>query len=264
MTTYSTTATPPVRRPEFQPRHPWDSWFFPAMVAIFWVGVVMGFGSDVLTRAKAGPLSFPPIIHVHAAAFMGWMVFLSVQVALIRNGRPDLHRKLGVAGLGLVVLMLILGPAAALTSQVARFGKPGGDPAFLAIQLGSLINFVGLVAAAVVNRANSPLHKRLILLATLTIVDAGFARWVGPSWGPLLGPLLQSSFWTNYLIDYGVTAPLMLGVGAYDLVTRGRLLPGYVIGLVWAMGWQLVIIAAYLNPGWGALTKAFIGGMAGH
>jgi hypothetical protein len=47
-------------------------------------------------------------------------------------------------------------------------------------------------------------------------------------------------------------------------VTRGRLLPGYVVGLVWAMAWHVAIITAYVNPAWAALTKGFIGWMAGH
>jgi hypothetical protein len=262
MTAYSTTGTPLPRRPKFLFRHPWDAWFFPALVAMFWVGIIMGFGSDVLRRAQAGPLSFPMVIHVHAVAYTGWLVLLTTQLTLIRKGRADLHRKLGLSSLVLFVAMLVLGPMAAFTTQVARFGGPNEDTAFLAIQLGGLVSFTGLIVAAFLARNNSPLHKRLILLGTLAIVDAGFARWVGPYWGPFLGPLLRSPFWTDYLINYGSTVALMLAIGGYDLITRGRVLVGYVLGLGWAMSWHLLIVTAYFNPGWGAFTHGLIGAMA--
>ena len=263
MTAVLSNDMPSAPGPGFKPRHAWDRWFFPVLIAVFWLGIVMGFGGDMMHRAQLGQLSFPLIIHVHAVAYVGWMVLLTTQLTLIRRGKTALHRRLGLASLGLVAVMLILGPMAAFTTQVARFGQPGSDPAFLAIQLGGLVSFTGLIVAAILNRANSPLHKRLVLLATLTLVDAGFARWVGPIWGPVLGPALHSPFWTSYLIYYGVTAGLMLVIGLYDLVTRGRLLPGYLMGLAWAYGWHFAIVTAYLNPTWIAFTKAWVAGMAG-
>jgi hypothetical protein len=264
MTAFAVSDTPPADRPGFKPKHAWDAWFFPVMVAIFWVGIIMGFGSDVLRRAQAGPLSFPLIIHVHAVAYMGWMVLLSAQIFLIRKGRADLHRKLGLSSLALFVLMLILGPMATFATQVSRLGTPQEDTAFLAIQLGSLVSFTGLIVAAFLARNTSALHKRLILLGTLTIVDAGFARWVGPYWGPFFGPLLQSPFWTNYLVFYGPTLALMLAIGVFDLMTRGRLLMGYVLGLAWAVAWHVTIMLAYLSPGWAAYTKSLISSVAGN
>lgn len=264
MTTFAASETPPAAGPNFKPRHPWDAWFFPLNLAIYWVGLVMGFGGDMMHRAKLGQLSFPLIVHVHAAVYVAWMVLLTAQVALIRKGRPDLHRKLGVASLGFVPVMLLVGPMAAFTTQTARFGTPDSDPAFLAIQLGGLVSFAILIVAALLNRKDAALHKRLILLSTLTIVDAGFARWVGPIWGPVLGPALGSPFWINYLILYGCTAALMLSIGVYDLVTRRRLLPGYVLGLALAISGHVIIVIAYLNPAWGAFCKGLIGGLAGH
>lgn len=264
MTTFAASDTPPAASPNFKPRHPWDAWFFPLSLAIYWVGLVMGFGGDMMHRAKLGQLSFPLIVHVHAAVYVAWMVLLTTQVALVRKGRSDLHRKLGMASLGFAPVMLLVGPMAAFTTQTARFGTPASDPAFLAIQLGGLVSFAILIVAALLNRKDSSLHKRLILLSTLTIVDAGFARWVGPIWGPVLGPALGSPFWTNYLIFYGCTAALMLSIGLYDLATRRRLLPGYVLGLALAISGHVIIMTAYLSPAWGAFCKGLIGGLAGH
>jgi len=264
MTTFAVSDTPPVDDPEFRPSHPWDAWFFPLSLAFYWVGLVMGFGGDMVYKAKLGQLSFPLIVHIHAAVYVGWMVLLTTQVALIRKGRSDLHRKLGVTSLGFVPVMLLVGPMAAFTTQTARFGTPASDPAFLAIQLGGLVSFAILITAALLSRKDAALHKRLVLLSTLTLVDAGFARWVGPIWGPVLGPALGSPFWTNYLTLYGCTAALMLSIGVYDLLTRRRLLTGYVLGLILALCGHFTIVAAYMTPAWAAFCKGLIGGLAGH
>jgi hypothetical protein len=38
----------------------------------------------------------------------------TVQVALIRKARADIHRRLGLAGAALAAIMVVLGPATAL------------------------------------------------------------------------------------------------------------------------------------------------------
>ena len=64
-------------------------------------------------------------MHVHGVVFVGWLAVLTAQVLLIRRRRPDLHRKLGVAAMGLAVLMVIIGPAGSdmhmLPPTVAEF-----------------------------------------------------------------------------------------------------------------------------------------------
>ncbi|MEO9131689.1 MAG: hypothetical protein ABI240_10825 [Sphingomonas sp.] len=36
-------------------------------------------------------LDYPLIVHLHAAAFVGYLVLFTAQVALIRTSRLDLH-----------------------------------------------------------------------------------------------------------------------------------------------------------------------------
>ena len=51
----------------------------------------------------------------------------------------------------------------------------------------------------------------------------------------------------------------MFGFGAYDLVTRGRLHPAYVAGVLWALALQCTAITLFHNAGWKALTLHLIG-----
>jgi hypothetical protein len=99
-----------------------------------WVGVLSGFGTDSFNHVRKHGLDYPLIVHFHAVAFVGWLTLFTVQVALIRNGRPDLHRRLGMAGAGLAAVMVVLGPATALFVDGARFLATGRTPEFLAVQ----------------------------------------------------------------------------------------------------------------------------------
>jgi hypothetical protein len=246
----------PSRAPApFRPFHKWDRNFFALLVALIWLGIVMGFGSDMIRHVRSGEAPYPLIVHFHAAAFVGWLVLLTVQVALVRAGRTDIHRKLGVVGAGLAAVMLVLGPATAIHMDALHFGTPGSDPAFMAIQFTDILAFAGLVGAAILLRRNAAAHKRLILLATLYISDAGFSRWLGNDVGAALGSSPAAFFAVLYLGN----DLLVLALGGYDLVTRGRLHNTYVAGIVWVFANQTLAVFLHTLPQWQALSLRLIG-----
>ena len=151
-----------------------------------------------------------------------WVVLLMAQSLLIRTGRWQIHRRLGIAAIGLAGVMLILGPAVAITIQRAQLGlaHPSpvfGNPAFLAVQLGGIIAFGVLVTAGFLLRRNPSAHRRLMLLATLAISDAGFARWTSALVAPcdgrrILGRLCRQLRSDDVLIL--VLAPMTCSPGA--------------------------------------------------
>jgi hypothetical protein len=166
-------------------------------------------------------------VHVHALAFVGWLVLLTVQVLLIRIRRADIHRKLGIAGAALACVMLVLGPMTAIFIDRPHVGMPGSHPQFMIVQFAGMLAFPGLVTAAIVLRKQPTAHKRLMLLAILYISDAGFARWLAPGVEALLG----EGFWPMMAALYLANDVLIAGMGAYDLITRRRLHPAYVAGV---------------------------------
>lgn len=246
-------STPLPRR--FEPHHPWDRNFILIYVLLIWVGIVMGFGPQIIKHVEKHAPPYPLIVHVHAAAFVGWLVLLSAQVWLIRARKARIHRKLGQAGAVLAAAMVILGPAAAFVVQRANFGNPAGDPSFLSIQLTDILAFAGLTTAAILSRNHSASHKRLILLATLYISDAGFARWLAEPLQALVGDgsggLLAQLYLANDV--------LIVGLGAYDLVTRHRLQQAYIIGAVWIAAMQLTAVALYQSPVWKQVAVKLLG-----
>ena len=191
------------------------------------MGVLTGFGTDSFNHLRKYGLDYPLIVHFHAVAFVGYLTLFTVQVALIRNARADIHRRLGLAGAVLATMMLVLGPATALVVDAARFTAKGDTPEFLAVQLTDILAFAGLTAAGLLMRGTPSAHKRLMLLGLIYISDAGFARFLNGA----VPPLGQGA-WGQGVRLYVGSDLLMLGLGVYDLATRARLHPAYMAGVV--------------------------------
>jgi hypothetical protein len=239
----------------FAPRPAADRNAFLVLVGLVWVGVISGFGTDSFDHVSKHGLDYPLIVHVHALAMVSWLVLFTTQVALIQIGRPDLHRRLGMAALGLAALMIVLGPAAALTTDAARYAATGKTPEFLAVQLLDIVAFTTLTGAGVLLRGSPAAHKRLMMLGLIYISNAGFARFLNGFAAEPLG----DGFWGGMVGTFLGGDLLALGLGAYDLVTRGRLHPAYVVGVSWMLALELTARTLLHNPAWKALTLRLIG-----
>ena len=127
--------------------------------------------------------------------------------------------------------MLVLGPATAIHMDALKYAASGKSPVFLSVQLGDMVAFAGLAGAGLLLRGEAAAHKRLmLLLATMFISDAGYARWLGDPIEAALG----HNFVGFYLSDYLGSGLLILALGAYDLISRRRLHPAYIAGATWA------------------------------
>jgi hypothetical protein len=254
MTTVDAFDSPP-SKPRFPAHHRWDRNFFLVYVVLIWLGIVAGFGGDIAHHVTTNAPPYPWIVHVHAAAFVAWVVLFTVQVFLIRTRRVAVHRRLGAAMAVLACAMLVLGPATAWYVHRTQLGTAQADPSFLAVQLTDMIAFASFVVAGLVMRRDAAAHKRLMLLSTVYIADAGFARAVA---GPILTALGESP-WSFWLALYGCVALLAIGVGVYDLVTRRRLHPLYPFALAWILALQVFALFLYGTPGWKPIALTLLG-----
>jgi hypothetical protein len=249
-------ASPP--RP-FPNSHPWDRRFYPLFIGAIWCGIAGGFGPELVQHVRGGEAPYPLIVHLHAAAFTAWVVLLMAQSLLIRTGRWQIHRKLGVAAIGLAAVMLFLGPAVAIVIQRQQLGlaHPSpvfGNPGFLAVQFGGMIDFAVLLTAGFLLRARPATHRRLMLLATLAITDAGFARATGATVHQMMAP----GFWTDFIATYAANGVLILMLGVYDLITRRRLHPAWVIGASYLFLSEFVAEILVHNAAWNAFALHLI------
>lgn len=210
----SETATPSLAPPR-RGRH--RSAFHIGMAVAFLVTAFAGFAPSYLPGAHSERLPISPLFHVHGMVFSGWLVLLLVQSLLVAKGSVRLHRRLGMAGAALAVLMVPLGIATAIKAAGRPIGTSGQDPAALLVfQIGAVILFAGFVIAAIWKRKKPESHRRLILLATICIMPPAIARLPLVDLRPVLAGTLSLLF---------VVAGIL-----HDYRVRGRVHRVYLLG----------------------------------
>lgn len=244
------------RASTFSVHHKHDHNFFLALVAMMWLGILMGFVPEIVRHIEHPKFTYPWIVHVHAVVFVGWLCLLTTQLLLVRKHNIALHRRLGKFGMAHAVLIPIVGATTAIVmDRMALQMAPGFKPTFISVQLGDLVLFSILTGSAFALRRQPAAHKRLMLLGTLCIVDAGFSRW----WGPGLGRMLGHNYGSLELRFFLGNVLLILALGAYDLVTRGRLHHAYVYGASLAIGGELLLVWLFVSPWWVPISFRLIG-----
>jgi len=236
-----------------------DRSFFLLVLAAIWGGVLAGFVPDSLEHLAGKHVAFAPIVHLHAVVFVGWMVLLTTQFSLIRAGRPDLPKRLGLFGAAMIPIMLVLGPATSFVMSRREFGTPDGDPAFLILPTLSAICFAAVSATGLAYRRDAAIHKRLMLLGAVVLSDAGFARWLGPQLGPLLGRTFGHGFVAFFVPGFIGSILIMAAMLGYDIATRRRPYPLVLGGVGFVLLTQVTITLIYINPAWTPIATHILG-----
>lgn len=233
------------------PGRRYDNRFVSFMVALMLATVFYGFAR---TYFLAGVFHAPlpsTIIHVHGAIFVGWMLLLIIQTSLVSVRRVDIHRKLGFFGMGWACLMLVVGVLAATDALSRHFVAPKFplDPAtFYSIPMGDMLVFSVLIAFAYRLRKDAAAHKRLILIATIGLLDAAIARW------PI--PFLQVGHIRADLVNYS----FLLLVVLYDLYSTRKVHRV----TIWASLFLIVVQQLRVPVGMSAPWHAFAAWMLTH
>jgi hypothetical protein len=164
-----------------------------------------------------------PLVAVHAAAFMGWLILYLAQSVLASTGSFRLHRRLGMLGIILAMAMIVIGYRTTI-EMVRRGFDLSGDldrlgPVILqtSFQLLGLPVFGGLVLAAVLNRRRPDIHKRLMWLTIPSLLGAPIVHGIGHFGLPLVvAPLANLA--------------LLAANPLFDRIVLGRMHPASVWG----------------------------------
>jgi hypothetical protein len=150
-------------------------WFYASMAVAIFLAEFVGFSHSQRERSAAG-LTLNPMAVLHASLFSSWIVLFLVQTLLVPTGHSRLHRRIGVAAAVLAGIMVIT--ALPLAVDLARRGQPPGDSlAFLFLILLDVVGFAVFTAAGIYHRRRPETHKRLMLLATTSLLPPGVSRW---------------------------------------------------------------------------------------
>src|SRR5688572_17514121 len=152
--------------------------FYVRMAFVMLAVAVVGFAPTYWVPMGRGTLVVAPLVHVHGALFFGWMLLFCTQTWLAAYGKIGRHRELGVAGVVVACAMCTVGVATATRSleraEAAGFGASGR--AFSVVSFTAMVFFAVLVAVAVLKVRASATHKRLMLVATASLLQAGVGR----------------------------------------------------------------------------------------
>lgn len=184
------------------------------------LAVALGFSRTYFLRPYFQTTPLDVEFHLHGLVFSAWVALFVAQTSLVAARRTAWHRKLGWVGACLAVLMVVVALNAAIhgAHRDIAAGQAQEALAFFTTPVLSMAMFAILVALAVAFRARPETHKRLMLLATISLLDAAAARM------PIPG--IES----NELGYYALTDAFIVAAILYDFVSRRSVSPVYVYG----------------------------------
>jgi uncharacterized membrane protein YozB (DUF420 family) len=157
--------------------------FFVGMSLLMLGAVALGFARTLYLRPW-----FPEFVATrpsesiflwHGVVFSLWMLLLTAQTALIAGGAPHWHRRVGLAGAAVIALVALTGWLAARTAALRPegfVGVPLPPEQFLIVPLDDLAFFVVLTTLGILARRRPAVHKRLMLIGTVPMLDAAIFR----------------------------------------------------------------------------------------
>ena len=223
-----------------------DRIFFVGMAVIICAIVVVAFSFSLLKTNLASQLG-STWVKVHVVTFSGWIVLFFAQTLLVASRRTDLHRRLGVVAAILAGLMIAV--TVYISIEAVHQGRavlpmpPLQAFVFYTVPHVDIILFTILVAAALLFRGKPEIHKRLMFLTTIALLDAVADR---------LPVIWRFGRMAHFLVqDLLVLAGII-----YDLKSRGRINPAYIWGglLILVCPPGAVLLYEYFIPAeWGKI-----------
>jgi hypothetical protein len=194
--------------------------------------------------------SASPVVHFHGLLFFAWSLYFAFQSWLVASGKVAWHRSIGMIGVSLATAMTIFGFLVAVNvmKRSAAAGLTNEGIEFAIVPLSGILFFAVVVALAIAAIRRPETHKRLMLLAGISVLDAAVARWfltfLAPP-GPVGPPPVPVT------IAPAIVAYLLLVVAmVFDWRARGRLHPVYIYGGIALIAVKLLNWPISVTPFW--------------
>lgn len=200
-------------------------------------------------RGLADPISAPGRVHLHGILMLAFIGTFSAQNLLAQGGNLALHRKLGWFGAALVaaiVLSAFYTFVMAMTS--GRMGPQFTPHYFLALTILTTLAFAAMVAWAIARRRDTQWHRRLMICATILLLDPALGRL----YYPLAGLTADVAITTSQLVVVGVIA-------WHDLKVLGRMHKATVASGIVVFGLRCTIYALSFVPPFAAYADRLVG-----
>jgi hypothetical protein len=228
--------------------------FYLSMMAAIFLLVVWGFAPSFYLRGLVTPpptyidrpdwMSWAFIVHGLLATV--WLILFAVQTVLIGRKQLRLHKAIGLSVRPLYLVLIATGLAVGFIG--ARYGfhqVPFDSVTFSALPWLVILAFAILGWAGLNERRDPQRHKRLMLLATIALADAGVARVT--MFHGLLPPWLST------------TLLLLIPLVIWDLATLRRLHRTTLTAGSFVAAVLLLAIPIGMSKPWHALVTTIIG-----
>ncbi len=189
-------------------------------LGLFMVAMVAAGFSPYFGQVLSGTVDKDFIVHLHATVYVGWIALFITQASLAATGRLALHQKLGKAAIYYGVFIFIVGLVASvhqLADGIAA-GEVERAQRFFLVPLVDMVLFPAFFGAAIAYRKTPEIHKRLMLVATVTLMNAPAGR---------LDMEAFMAMSPSYLVVW--LSPVIIAM-VYDYWKQRRVHPVYFIG----------------------------------
>jgi hypothetical protein len=217
-----------------------------------------GFALTYWAPLMSGTFKGHAVIHLHAAIFYSWTLFVVLQTWLAASGKIARHRTLGMAGVSLATAMTIFGFLVAI-AQMGSFAAAGyadAGEAFAIIPVASIVFFAITFILAIANIRRPEWHKRLMLLATISVLEAPISRWFAVFLAPpdVSGPPPVGVD----ILPATIVAMLVAVAVVYDRRMRGRPHAAYMAGGLAFVTVKVLQVPVSETPAWHAVARSLL------
>ena len=219
----------------------------------------LGFLPTYWLPMARGTAQFDPVVHIHGMIFFAWTLFFVFQTWIGATGQIARHRAVGLIGVSLATAMVIFGVIAAIHGMrgAVAHGKAEAGIRLAIVPLTNITLFAVLMVAAFLNTRRPEWHKRLMLLAAISILGPAIVRWLivlehVPRPPPLIVPL-QSEV---------LVVALCLTAILRDWRLSAKLHPAWAWGFSGVLAVRLVQATIAPTPAWHAIA-GWVSALAG-
>lgn len=200
--------------------------FYVSMGVLALIIVFSGFARTFYLKGWFAHEPLSVLVWSHGLVMSAWMALFFTQAWLIASHQVALHRRLGMAGAAVAALVVLIGVPTAIIAARMGHVPPGTQPIpFLVVPLFEMLVFTVLVGTGLALRKRPEVHRRLMLVGTLGVLNAALARIP-------LGFIQRGGI----PVAFAITDTILLGCLLYDTIRHRRLHP--------AMGWAFLFVVA--------------------
>ena len=193
-----------------------------------------------------------PIIHIHGALLMTWMLLLIAQPMLIHYGKAQWHKTIGkvswVLGPLVIIFLFLIGKGGYHRGIEANFPEVEMNK-FIVLDVRGFVSFAIFWSLAMMHRKVSHTHMRYMIATGILGLGPGVGRGLMHSFGISIWDAITITDVLDLLI-IGV----LLGVDVYRKKNYKPFLTVFMVLLIGSILWQIRDTAV-----WQSFAKTYAG-----